>query len=170
MINMPAGRRLALILVTLTACVGCDQQTKSFATAHLRGREPQSFLAGMVRFDYTENPGSFLGLGAALPASWRTAVFTYGCTAGIAAILIYTVFAAHSSALQVLAFALICAGGIGNLLDRWICGGYVRDFLNVGIGPVRTGIFNVADVSLMAGCVIAVFVTRELRKTEPRMA
>ena len=29
--------------------------------------------------------------------------------------------------------------------------GSVIDFLNIGIGPVRTGIFNVADVAIMAG-------------------
>jgi signal peptidase II len=27
----------------------------------------------------------------------------------------------------------------------------VVDFLNVGIGPLRTGIFNVADVAIMVG-------------------
>ncbi len=29
--------------------------------------------------------------------------------------------------------------------------GSVIDFLNIGIGPVRTGIFNVADVAIMVG-------------------
>ena len=29
--------------------------------------------------------------------------------------------------------------------------GAVVDFLNVGIGPLRTGVFNVADMAIMAG-------------------
>ena len=32
----------------------------------------------------------------------------------------------------------------------------VIDFLNVGIGPVRTGVFNVADMAIMAGAGMAV--------------
>ncbi len=52
---------------------------------------------------------------------------------------------------QMLAVALLLAGGIGNLLDRVFHGGLVIDFLNMGIGPLRTGIFNVADMAIMAG-------------------
>ncbi len=151
--------RFALIVLTLACCIGCDQQTKSFAEANLRGRESKSFLADAVRFEYAENTGSFLGLGDSLPAKWRTAIFTYACTAGVAAMLVY-VFFARLTLVQVLAVSLICAGGIGNVIDRWICGGYVRDFLNVGIGPLRTGIFNVADAAMMLGCVLAIFTSR----------
>ena len=46
--------------------------------------------------------------------------------------------------------ALFLAGALSNLIDR-IAVGSVIDFLNVGIGPLRTGIFNVADVAIMAG-------------------
>jgi len=35
------------------------------------------------------------------------------------------------------------------------------DFLNVGVGPVRTGIFNVADVAIMLGA--AVLLIAEIR-------
>jgi signal peptidase II len=164
---MTNRNRFALIVLTLACCVGCDQQTKSFAAANLRGHQGKSFLADTVRFDYAENTGSFLGLGDSLPAKWRTAIFTYGCTAGVAAMLGYVFFAAGLSAVQVLALSLITAGGIGNVIDRWICGGYVRDFLNVGIGPLRTGIFNVADAAMMAGCVLALF-TFSRRPASPR--
>lgn len=158
---MTNGKRFALIALTLASCVGCDQQTKAFAAAHLRGREPQSFLADTVRFEYAENTGSFLGLGDSFPVHWRTALFTYGCTAGVAALLVYLFLAARWSAVQVVSLSLICAGGIGNVVDRWICGGYVRDFLNVGIGPIRTGIFNVADAAMMGGCVLLLFSARD---------
>ena len=45
---------------------------------------------------------------------------------------------------------LLIAGGLGNLIDRLVYG-YVTDFLNVGIGSLRTGIFNVADMAIMLG-------------------
>ncbi len=75
---------------------------------------------------------------------------TYGCTAGVAAMCFYVSLSTQFGALQVLALSLMCAGGIGNVIDRWMYG-YAVDFLNVGIGPVRTGIFNVSDLALTTG-------------------
>lgn len=45
---------------------------------------------------------------------------------------------------------LIVAGGASNLVDRVVPGSVV-DFVNVGVGSLRTGIFNIADVALVAG-------------------
>jgi signal peptidase II len=148
---MTGRHRVALIVVTLVCCVGCDQQTKSLAGNYLSGKDTVSLLDDTIRLDYTENPGAFLSLGASLPAQWRTAAFTAGAGVCLAAILLYALLAARSGFVQVLGLSLICGGGLGNLLDRVIRGGYVRDFLNVGLGPIRTGIFNVADVALMTG-------------------
>lgn len=50
----------------------------------------------------------------------------------------------------------ILAGGIGNLIDRVSNDGLVTDFLNVGVGPFRTGIFNFADVGVMFGAFVLV--------------
>ncbi|HUP40440.1 MAG TPA: signal peptidase II [Vicinamibacterales bacterium] len=54
--------------------------------------------------------------------------------------------------------ALILAGGASNWIDR-VMRGSVVDFINVGVGPLRTGIFNVADVAVMLGA--AVLLVRE---------
>jgi signal peptidase II len=153
---MPPLQRITLIVVTLVACVGCDQRTKTLAREHLRGSEPVSFLGDTIRLDYTENPGGFLTLGASLPARWRTAAFTIAAGAGIAAILLYALLARRCGSLQVLALSLFCGGGMGNLADRIFHDGYVTDFLNVGVGPLRTGIFNLGDVALMAGCLLLI--------------
>ncbi|MCB0052448.1 MAG: signal peptidase II, partial [Caldilinea sp.] len=50
-----------------------------------------------------------------------------------------------------IAIALLLGGGIGNLIDRLVNEGRVIDFMNVGIGSLRTGVFNVADMAIMAG-------------------
>jgi len=55
---------------------------------------------------------------------------------------------------------LFVAGGASNWIDR-VARGSVVDFLNVGVGPVRTGIFNVADVAIMLGA--AVMLIAEIR-------
>ena len=53
----------------------------------------------------------------------------------------------------VFVLALSVAGGVSNLIDRVAAGGLVMDFLNLGIGRLRTGIFNVADMALTFGVI-----------------
>ncbi len=57
----------------------------------------------------------------------------------------------------VVARSLVLSGGLGNLVDRIINDGRVIDFMNIGIGSLRTGIFNVADVCITVGVVVLVF-------------
>ena len=56
--------------------------------------------------------------------------------------------------ISLVAGGLMMGGGVGNLIDRIFNDGAVVDFLNIGIGSVRTGIFNVADMSIMLGLVL----------------
>jgi signal peptidase II len=53
--------------------------------------------------------------------------------------------------LGILGGSLIVGGGFSNLVDRIFNRGIVVDFMNMGVGGLRTGIFNVADVAIMAG-------------------
>jgi signal peptidase II len=48
---------------------------------------------------------------------------------------------------------LFVAGGISNLFDR-VVQGSVIDFMHVGVGSVRTGIFNVADLAILLGGIL----------------
>lgn len=153
-------KRIAMVVTLLIACVGCDQTTKSLARDHLQGHEASFFFGDMFRLEYAENPGAFLSIGASLPHRARIAVFTIGGAVMIGAVLLYAAFAAKASLLQIAALSLICGGGIGNLADRVRYDGYVTDFLNLGVGPLRTGIFNMADVALMAGMALLLLLHR----------
>ena len=53
--------------------------------------------------------------------------------------------------ISVVSLALILGGGISNLWDRLTNDGWVIDFMNLGIGMIRTGIFNFADLFIMLG-------------------
>jgi signal peptidase II len=60
--------------------------------------------------------------------------------------------------------AAVVAGGAGNLVDRiWFQGGVV-DFLNVGFGNLRTGIFNVADMYIT--CAVVFVLARSIRRPQ----
>lgn len=149
-------KSIVLAMVVLAGCVGCNQAAESLARSRLQGREVVSLLGGTVRLQYVENSGGFLSLGASLPGRWRTAVFTIGGAGLVAAMLSYAVLAFEGAWQPIVALSLICGGGIGNLVDRLRHHGYVVDYLNIGIGSLRTGIFNVADVALMAGIILII--------------
>ncbi|MDX1252905.1 MAG: signal peptidase II [Gammaproteobacteria bacterium] len=51
----------------------------------------------------------------------------------------------------------ILTRGASNLYDRIINEGAVIDFLNIGVGVIRTGIFNVADMAIMLGGLLVLF-------------
>ena len=54
---------------------------------------------------------------------------------------------------MIIAFGLIIGGGIGNLYDRVVFG-RVTDFLHMNFHFFQTGVFNMADVSIMTGTFI----------------
>jgi signal peptidase II len=151
---MVTVRRL-LLLVLIVGTIGCDRVTKRFATEFISESPRQSFLNDLVRLDYAENAGAFLGLGAEWPAWLRSGVFTLGNGLLLVALAVAAVRARWSGASEI-GLALFVAGGASNLVDRLVRGSVV-DFLNLGIGPVRTGIFNVADVAIMLGAALVVF-------------
>jgi signal peptidase II len=66
-----------------------------------------------------------------------------------------------------MAMALIASGGVGNLWDRFARGGSVVDFLNLGVGPVRTGILNIADLAIVAGAVFLALSDRTSARPAP---
>lgn len=154
--------RLALLLLTVLACAGCDQAAKALARGALESSPPVSLLGGAVRLEYTENPGAFLNLGANLPPAARFLVGVVFVAAALAALLVFTLRGTGLSPRQKTGMMLILGGGLGNLIDRLANGGQVIDFVSLGIGPLRTGIFNLADVAITAG-VLLVFLsfTRE---------
>lgn len=147
--------RLALAAIAL-ATIGCDRVTKSVASTALAGVPVRSYLADTIRLTYAENAGAFLSLGAALPQIARTVLFVAGTGATIG---VLGLFAWHFrwKGWLALGVTLFVAGGISNWVDRATTG-HVIDFLNIGIGPLRTGIFNVADMAILAGALLVFIV------------
>lgn len=152
--------RLLLAVGILSSCIGCDQVTKKIATESLQDRPAQTFLRDTIRLEYALNPGGFLSLGSNLPAQIRYWLFI---SVDLVFMLLIAGFLLVRWKARLTVFtSLVCllAGGIGNLIDRATQNGLVTDFMNVGIGPVRSGIFNVADVALVFGAITLVMCLR----------
>jgi signal peptidase II len=108
-------------------------------------------MGDIFRLTYIENSGAFLGLGAGLPENIRQTIFVVLTSIFLVGFLLFVIRSKKLNSLGVSAGILIISGGLGNLIDRLINDGAVIDFMNIGIGPIRTGIFNVADLAIMAG-------------------
>jgi signal peptidase II len=147
------GRFVVLMIVAL-ATIGCDRVTKHAASALLAGAPHRSYFADTVRLAYQENTGGFLSLGADLPPAARTAIFTIMTGLALLALIAIAIRERLGDP-SVLGLVLFVAGGSSNWVDRVVRGSVV-DFLNVGIGPVRTGVFNIADMAIMAGAALLV--------------
>ena len=152
---MKAHVAIARYAVALSACVGivgCDRVTKQVAQETLAGEPTRSFVFDLFRLSYSENTGSFLSLGADLPESVRFMLFVVGVGLLLVGLVVYAIRHRQSAA-TLIGAAVVVAGGVSNWVDR-VLDGKVIDFLNVGIGPIRTGIFNVADMAILAGVLL----------------
>lgn len=152
-------KHILLILTLLIVCTGCDRVTKQFARTHLASAPPLSFLHDTVRLQYAENAGAFLGVGTTLPKEIRILLFQVFAGAGLIALFIWLLRGQARSHLFIIALGLILAGGGNNLIDRLFHHGQVIDFMNLGIGPLRTGIFNFADVFITVGGILLVWLS-----------
>lgn len=161
--------RLWILILIMGGTIGCDRVTKSLARSTLQGVSPQSFLHETLRLEYVENEGAFLGLGGKWSRSGRFWLFTVGNGVLLLWIGLWIWRSRAHPVGETLGLALIWSGGVGNFIDRILLSGRVVDFLNVGIGPVRTGIFNVADVAIVIGVALLVLrlARRALRRSRP---
>jgi signal peptidase II len=146
------SRLLALSLLLTT--IGCDRVTKHLAVDHLRADVGRSYLGDVVRLEYAENSGAFLSAGSRLPDWARTLLFQICVPIALAA-LAFVAIKQRWTGMLLVGASLVFAGGVSNSIDRF-ARDTVVDFMSLGIGPLRTGIFNVADVAVLLGTALLV--------------
>jgi signal peptidase II len=142
-------RRWAVASLLLLWTVACDQATKHVAVSSFIDEIPYTLVDGFVELLYSENSGAFLGLGSDFHHSTRFWLFTVG-VAGLLLIFSARLFQA-TKPVELVGWSLVIGGGASNLIDRVVRDGRVVDFLRIGIGDIRTGIFNVADAAIVLG-------------------
>jgi len=162
--GMPFAPKVGLVLAIATAVIVIDLATKAAIERAFYGQPTMHLLADTVRIGFVMNSGVFLSLGHELDPSARFWLFVVGVGGVLALLLALTLKDPRFRKPEVAAVAAIVGGGVGNLIDR-IHLGAVRDFFNIGIGPVRTGIFNVADMAITFGG-IALIAIPLLRKRQ----
>jgi signal peptidase II len=178
-----ARRRLllgAVLLAAVAGLVALDQWTKALAEARLAGRGTLRLLGDFAVLVYINNRGAFLSLGSGLPETLRN-VFLIALPLAAIPFLVWALLgrgiggsageaggagpaAGKAGRPEYAAAVLVAAGGAGNLVDR-VFRGEVRDFLNFGIGRLRTGIMNLADLYILFALIViaAALASRSLR-------
>jgi len=153
-LTVKGWNRITFVSVILAVTLVLDLVSKYWARASLDGHV-YSYFGNLLVLEHSENPGAFLSLGSDLTPQIRFWIFTFGIAAVTFGVLVYVLKTKVIPQIQVFAYSLIVAGGFGNLVDR-IMKETVTDFINMGIGSLRTGIFNVADMAIMLGVFILV--------------
>lgn len=150
--------RAFLIVAIVFLNLACDQTTKQIARNKLFPYQHVDFKSRIVNLTLTniENKGAFLSLGRDLSGPVRLILLIILPLAALAGGLIFIIFHRKVDHVTLLASCFIIGGGTGNLCDR-IRFGSVTDFIHLHFKILQTGIFNLADVSIMLG-VFALFI------------
>jgi signal peptidase II len=150
-------KRIQILSVICLIIIGTDQGTKWYASEYLPKFKMTSYWSDMLRIGYAENTGAFLGLGSGMSDSAKFWIFVCAVGVILSSLLIYILKTKSQTAYALSSLMLIFSGGISNFFDRAANNGAVIDFLNIGIGSLRTGIFNVADMAIMLGVFLLLF-------------
>ena len=164
---MALSRNL-FIVILIAFNIAADQISKWIVrTSMTYGRQGEiKVLDDYFQLIWVENKGAFLGMGSDMNDTLKL-IFLLVLPTLVLGYVVYYIFKnTNLDKLSLIAFCCIIGGGIANVFDR-IVHGQVTDFMYIEITEVlKTGIFNIADVSVTTGMVILVF-SNFLRKKKP---
>lgn len=136
----------ALIIVLL---VGADQLLKALVKVNVGPSDQISVIDGFFYIINRKNRGaawSFLAT-----QDWGLYILA-GISAVITIVLLVIIYRSRQVRLQA-CLTIICAGSIGNLIDRVRDGG-VTDFLDLHFGSYNFPTFNLADSLIVCGTIL----------------
>jgi signal peptidase II len=159
---MKKTKKILFFCILIIVLIICDKITKEIAKDKLMNKDAVSLFYGTVRLDYVENTGAFLSLGDDLPAWAGISIFIVLPMAFLLFLLGYTIKKSDETGLfKLICLALIIAGGLGNVVDRMLYNMHVSDFMVFGIGALRTGVVNMADMYVTFGIIAFLFTFRK---------
>ena len=147
---MQGKARLILISVIVILNIAVDQITKVLARKHIEYNEVIEVIGNYFIFTKVENRGAFLGMGSSLPPIMRIILLLVLPAVVMIGLFIYMMRSKDLTKISLWGLSFIVGGGIGNIFDRMVYGS-VTDMLFIDLQFAHTGIFNVADVSVMIG-------------------
>ncbi len=149
--------RNVFIVLLITFNIAIDQITKVIVRANIEIREVIELIGDKFILTNVYNKGAFLGMGSDMNPTLRTIFLLILPAIVLTYVIYYIIKTKELDRLSLIAFCCIIGGGIANVFDR-IVFGKVTDFFFIDLGGVfKTGIFNVADISVTTGMIMLLF-------------
>ncbi|MGB0981953.1 MAG: signal peptidase II [Winogradskyella sp.] len=148
--------RNVFITLLIIFNIAIDQISKVIVrSTMIKGREGEIDVIGdYFQLIWVENKGAFLGMGSEMNDTLRILFLLILPILVLGYVVYYIVKNTELDRLSLIAFCCIIGGGIANVFDR-IVFGEVTDFFFMRLTDViRTGIFNVADLSVTSGMIM----------------
>lgn len=142
------NKKIIIAILIMIVLTGFDQITKVWAENFLAGKGSVNVLGEYAVLVLAKNRGGFLSVGNQANDVLWLIVFIVIPLIVLFALTFYVLTYKSTNNFCLTAWVLIFSGGLGNIIDR-ILYGSVTDFMNIGIGNIRTGIFNVADLYIV---------------------
>lgn len=150
--NKKLARTLIILLIVSTN-IGCDQVSKKIVRDRIGDEETIAVIQHHFTLMRVENTGAFLSLGNGLKGHTRNIVLTLVPLVVLLIALVYVLRKRQLAWNAAVGISFVIGGGIGNIFDRFYYGS-VTDFMHLDFGIFQTGIFNMADLSIMTGVTI----------------
>ena len=145
-----------LITSIVTLSIALDQLSKIWVRNNFENYIETSIIGNVFTLIKVENTGAFLGMGSELSEIPRILLLIILPVIVLISITTYTFLEKTLDKFSVIGFSLIIAGGTANIFDRIVYGS-VTDFLYLNFGSIfKTGIFNIADLSVTTGMILIV--------------
>ena len=159
------NRNLFIVLL-IVFNIAIDQITKVLVRANisLEPREEIQLIGDKFILTNVYNKGAFLGMGSDLGDTTRW-IFLLILPVLVLSYVTYYIFKSKElDKLSLIAFCCIIGGGIANVYDRFVYG-KVTDFFHIDLGGIfKTGIFNVADMSVTFGLIALILASLIYKK------
>ena len=159
--------RSVFISVIIVLNIALDQISKFIVRSEVITHKETEIIGEYFILTNVENPGAFLGFGSDLNPTLKVILLLIVPILVLLYVLFYLFNNKKLDKPSVIGFACILGGGIANIFDRIVYGS-VTDFLHIDLGGVfKTGIFNVADMSVMLGMGLLIFASFRMGKSNP---
>ncbi len=145
------------IILFIISNIAIDQISKVIVRANIASREVIELIGDKFILTNVYNRGAFLGMGSDMNDTLRLILLLILPTLVLSYLIYYIIVNKDLDKLSTIALSCIAGGGIANVFDR-ISYGKVTDFFFIDLGGVfKTGIFNVADMSVTFGMIVLVY-------------
>ena len=163
---MKLSRRSAFIIILIVLNIALDQISKFWVRTYVVAGSESEIIGNYFTLHNVENSGAFLGMGSDLNPTIKLFVLLILPVVVLGLVLRYVFKDKSIDKLSLIGFSCIIGGGLANIYDR-ILYGSVTDFLYIDLGGVfRTGIFNMADLSVTTGMIMILMASFINRKKE----